>query len=171
VRVSREYLGSLSDEDVGRELATYQRFSDTHEEGYLQVVAEAGRREETGGGTAVERGYVVKEDATERQAAHSARVAENARTRRARQAEEYADEVYRSWLAAESQTRGNLLNAAGKRADIEPRTLFTGPESRVRKYASPELVEFFESHPRPTRETFLGSQRQRREALSRRRIG
>jgi hypothetical protein len=42
---------------------------------------------------------------------------------------------------------------------------------RVEKYASRELLDFFEANPRPTRETFLGSSRQRREALSRRRIG
>lgn len=53
-----------------------------------------------------------------------------------------------------------MLNAAGKAAGINERTLFTGSGARVRKYASPELREYFELHGRPTRESFaLGRQR------------
>ena len=37
-----------------------------------------------------------------------------------------------------------LASAGG----IDERSLFVGPESRVRKYTSPELIEWFESHPR-----------------------
>jgi hypothetical protein len=35
-----------------------------------------------------------------------------------------------------------MLSPAGKKADIDPWSLFTGPESRARKYASPELKEW-----------------------------
>ena len=55
-----------------------------------------------------------------------------------------------------------MLNAAGKKAGIDERTLFTGPASRVRRYASPELLEYFARHGRPTREAFT-SGRQRRD--------
>jgi hypothetical protein len=79
--------------------------------------------------------------------------------------------VYRQWLGAEAATNGYMLNKAGKAAGIDERTLFTGPESRVRKYASPELFEFFESHPRPTRASWFGSAYSRRAHLAGRRIG
>jgi hypothetical protein len=64
-----------------------------------------------------------------------------------------------------------MLNKAGQRAEVNERSLFTGPESRMRKYASPELIEYFESHPRPTRASWFGSARSRREHLAGRRIG
>jgi len=54
---------------------------------------------------------------------------------------------------------------------IDERSLFTGPESRVRKYASPELIEWFASHPRPTRVSWFGSAAARRAHLAGRRIG
>jgi len=69
---------------------------------------------------------------------------------------ERAEEVDRLWLAAEDATRGNMLNAAGRRADIDERSLFTGPESRARRYASEELLNHWQSHPRPTAAYFAG---------------
>ena len=72
---------------------------------------------------------------------------------------------------AENATNGFMLNKAGQRADINERSLFTGPESRVRAYASPELIEWFEHHPRPTRASWFGSSYSRRAHLSGRRIG
>ena len=64
-----------------------------------------------------------------------------------------------------------MLNKAGQRAGIDERSLFTGPESRVVKYASPELFEWFEIHGRPTRAAFLGSAKERRLYYAGRRIG
>jgi hypothetical protein len=69
---------------------------------------------------------------------------------------ERAEEVDRSWAAAESATRGNMLNKAGRAADIDERSLFTGPESRARRYASEELLNHWQSHPRPTAAYFAG---------------
>jgi hypothetical protein len=47
-----------------------------------------------------------------------------------------------------------MLNKAGRKAGISERSLFSGPQSRVNKYASEELKEWFESHPRMTRQEF-----------------
>lgn len=41
-------------------------------------------------------------------------------------------------------------------------TRFTGPAARVRKYASPELKEYFEQHGRPTAASYRAG-RQRRD--------
>ena len=96
---------------------------------------------------------------------------ERARRRRQAAEQEYQDEVYRQWRAAEAATNGYMLNRAGQRVGIDERSLFAGPESRVRKYASPELIEWFESHPRPTRVSWFGSASARRAHLAGRRIG
>lgn len=142
MRLDRAYLRSLSEDDLVAELGQYGRYADTHEAGYLQIIAEDQRRLAS----------------AERAAASR----ERARDRRARASSEHRDEVYRQWLAAENATNGYMLNAAGKRAGIDERTLFTGPASRVRRYASPELLEYFARHGRPTREAFTGG-RQRRD--------
>jgi hypothetical protein len=99
--------------------------------------------------------------------------ARSERDRRRRQdaEQEYRDEVYRQWRAAEAATNGYMLNRSGLREGIDERSLFAGPESRVRKYASPELIEWFESHLRPTRVSWFGSARARRAHLAGRRIG
>ena len=151
VRLSRDYLRGLSERELERELGQYQNYSDTHERGFLQVIAELGRREER-----AERAEARKE---------------RARHRRRRQDQEHRDEVYRQWLQAEAATRGVMLNKAGQRAGIDERSLFTGPESCVVKYASPELFEWFEIHGRPTRAAFLGSAKERRLYYAGRRIG
>lgn len=49
-----------------------------------------------------------------------------------------------------------MLNRRGREAGVNERTLFTGPESRARKYASEELLEYWEHHPRPTEAYFAG---------------
>jgi len=59
-----------------------------------------------------------------------------------------------SWLAAEDATNGYLLNKAGRAAKIEPSSLFEGPESRARKYASRELLDFWQEHGRLTVDDF-----------------
>lgn len=146
VKLDRAYLRSLTDQEVERELSTYQRYSDTHERGFLQVIAEAQRRE----------------DAPRRKAAGQ----EKARETRARRESEYRDHVYREWLTAENGIQGAvMLNRKGNAAGIDERSLFTGPQSRVDKYASDELKEWFTSHPRPTRARLLGRREDRRERL------
>jgi hypothetical protein len=69
---------------------------------------------------------------------------------------ERAEAVDQAWLAAENATKGNMLNRSGKAAGIDERSLFTGPESRARRYASYELLEHWQSHPRPTARMFEG---------------
>ena len=96
---------------------------------------------------------------------------ERARRRRQDAEQAYRDEVYRQWRAAEAATNGYMLNRAGRLGGIDERSLFTGPEARVRKYASPELIDWFQAHPRPTRVSWFGSAAARRAHLAGRRIG
>jgi hypothetical protein len=63
-------------------------------------------------------------------------------------------EVERMWL--ENATKGNMLNRRGREAGINERTLFRGPEARARKYASEELLNWWEDVPRPTEAYFAG---------------
>ena len=158
VKISRSYLRTLKGADLESELETYTNYSETHEHGFLQILAELDRRE-----TSVKRAADRKVRATDR---------------RERRNSEHSDEVYRQWLAAEVATKGVMLNnktlreiAAHKRDDINERSLFTGPESRVARFGSPELIEWFEKNPRPTRTAFLGTARERRAHLAGRRIG
>lgn len=51
---------------------------------------------------------------------------------------------------AESATNGALLNARGRAKGIDPASLFLGPAVHAYAYASPELVEHWEKHPRVT---------------------
>ncbi|MBU4213561.1 MAG: hypothetical protein KJ792_02770 [Actinobacteria bacterium] len=51
---------------------------------------------------------------------------------------------------AERACRGNLLNRRGRTAGIRAETLFLGPWSRARAYASDELLEWWATHPRQT---------------------
>lgn len=69
---------------------------------------------------------------------------------------ERAEAVDREWAAAEAATNGYMLNKRGREAGVNERTLFTGPESRARKYASDELIDYWEHHPRPTGAYFEG---------------
>lgn len=69
---------------------------------------------------------------------------------------ERAEAVEQAWAAAEEATKGNMLNRAGQAAGISDRSLFTGPESRARRYASEELLEHWRTHPRPTGAMFAG---------------
>jgi hypothetical protein len=147
VRFDKAVLRSMSEPDLVRELTRYSNFTESHPVAFGQVVAEIDRRDRAEKAAERRRGRYRDRDA------------------------EYRDEVYRQALAAEAQTNGYMLNRAGQAAGVDPISLFTGPESRVRKYASPELTEYFETHPRPTRATFFGSARSRREHLAGRRIG
>lgn len=57
----------------------------------------------------------------------------------------YDEFTHLKYLQAEKATRGNMLNRAGKAAGIDPLTLFTGPVSRARRYASEELARWWAS--------------------------
>jgi len=151
VKLGRKYLRSLSADELETELSQYSNYQEIREHGWNQILTEIDRRDMS----------------EKRAAARKLRARERRMTRNA----EYSDEVYRQWLMAESATNGYMLNKAGLRAGINERSLFTGPEARVRAYASPELIEWFEHHPRPTRASWFGSAASRRAHLAGRRIG
>jgi hypothetical protein len=66
----------------------------------------------------------------------------------------FRDHVETTYRAAEDETRGVLVTAAGERAGVHPRDLFTGPEARARKYATEELLSYWQTHGRLTVEDF-----------------
>lgn len=140
VRLNRDYLKSLSQDELERELISYQRYSDTHERGYLQIIAEAVRRE----------------DSAERK--------ERAKDRRQRKTQEYSDLTYREWMLAENRIQGGvLLNRKGIAAGVSDRSLFSGSEARANRYASDELKEYWQAHPRITWQQFNAANRQERQ--------
>jgi hypothetical protein len=63
---------------------------------------------------------------------------------------EFEIELEAAYAAAEEGTRGCLLNALGRREPVTAYSLLTGPWSRVEKYGSPELIEWFERVGRPS---------------------
>lgn len=79
---------------------------------------------------------------------------------------EYARDLYREmrgewyvyleaeYAAAERGANGSMLNVEGRRQGIDAFDLLTAPWSRVLEHASPELVEWFESHGRPSPSRF-----------------
>jgi hypothetical protein len=80
----------------------------------------------------------------------------------------FKDEIRRRTISAEGATNGYMLGPAGKKAGIDPWSLFTGPESRARKYASPELKEWFDQNGRPTVADFQASLMGQKAAAGRR---
>jgi hypothetical protein len=66
----------------------------------------------------------------------------------------FKQEVHRQAIDAETATNGYMLNKAGKAAGIDPWSLMTGPESRARAYASPELRQHWDANGRPTVKAF-----------------
>lgn len=67
---------------------------------------------------------------------------------------EYNELLYAAYLRAEAETNGALLNAEGRAQDVDALSLFMGTEARAHRYASPELLEHWESFPRVTFEAF-----------------
>lgn len=62
----------------------------------------------------------------------------------------YREYVAVQYLAAEEATRGHMLNLEGRNNDIDPTSLFSGNAARARKYASGDLLEWFDEHGRMT---------------------
>ncbi|KAB1883652.1 hypothetical protein F6W70_13730 [Microbacterium maritypicum] len=77
---------------------------------------------------------------------------------------EYDDTLYAQYEAAEAATNGAMLNARGRQKGIDPFSLFMGNERRALAYASEELVEHWQSHPRVTFEKFEKQWQAQREA-------
>lgn len=151
VKLDRRYLRTLTPAELESELGQYTNYIDTHEAGFREIIAEFDRRED------------IEKNAAARKT--------RAKERRKQRESEYSDEVYRQWLQAENETNGYMLNKAGKAADINERSLFTGPQSRVAKYASRELRDYFDAHGRPTRVSWFGSAAKRRAHLAGQRAG
>ncbi|NRQ31288.1 hypothetical protein HII36_05475 [Nonomuraea sp. NN258] len=80
----------------------------------------------------------------------------------------YAEWLDRAYERAEADTNGFMLNAEGRAAGINERSLFSGPGARARKYASEELLRFWQDSPRLTltefRAQWLGRESDRRAA-------
>ena len=64
----------------------------------------------------------------------------------------FRDYVYQQYLAAEDATNGYMLNREGEGKGIDPYSLFVGNEARARRYASDELLEWWDQNGRPTLE-------------------
>lgn len=111
----------------------------------------------------VSHGHTAKDERAKAQVLHELdRRDQVARARRAagdRRAEQRGDReltVESEFVRAEEVTRGNLLNKKGVAAGINPRRLFTGREAEARRYASDELLEYWQTHHRPTAASFRG---------------
>lgn len=68
--------------------------------------------------------------------------------------QDYISFVDYQYLAAVEATSGVLVNREGIAKHIDGYTLFSGPLSRAQKYASEELLEFWEQNPRRTLSQF-----------------
>lgn len=62
----------------------------------------------------------------------------------------YGDMTFQRYITAETDTNGYLLNKAGQAAQIDPYTLFHGPAKRAAKYASDELLDWWQQNGRIT---------------------
>lgn len=62
----------------------------------------------------------------------------------------YRDLMYARYSHAETELNGRLLNRQGMRAGVDPLQLFSGTRAYAYAYASEELVEYWQSHPRLT---------------------
>ena len=131
------YLRNSSDQELARYYGRHQGDSPGDERVRDQVIAEMQRRD-------------VAQERRER-------TEERRRQRWTARRLERAEAVEREWQQAETATKGVMLNRRGKEAGVNKRTLFTGPESRARAYASEELLTYWETHPRPTDAYFQGA--------------
>jgi len=63
---------------------------------------------------------------------------------------QYQESLHHQYLDAERVTRGHLLTPEGRRKGIDPKTLFSGNNVAANKWASDELKEYWQTHPRKT---------------------
>lgn len=67
---------------------------------------------------------------------------------------DYELALYAAYVRAEAATNGALLNDRGRARDIDPLSLFMGPEIRAHAYASEELMDHWAIWPRVTFASF-----------------
>lgn len=81
---------------------------------------------------------------------------------------QYDEWVHLQYVAAEHETRGNLLTREAVAAGIQPVELFSGPTARARRYASEDLQRWWADNGRMTltefRAQILGRDADRRAA-------
>jgi hypothetical protein len=77
--------------------------------------------------------------------------------------QDFINHVDYQYLDAIDATAGVLVNKVGREAGIDGYHLFTGPRSRAEKYASEELLEFWDSNPRLTMSEYENQWTQGRE--------
>jgi hypothetical protein len=66
----------------------------------------------------------------------------------------FEQERARRYVDAEDFTRGHMLTPEGEAKGIDPYALFHGPEKRARRWASPELKEWWDQNGRLTRDDY-----------------
>ena len=59
-----------------------------------------------------------------------------------------------AYAQAVEGTGGVLVNRDGRQLKIEGYDLFTGPQYRAKKYASEELIEWWDKYPRKSLDQF-----------------
>lgn len=136
-----------------------------HSASVAELEAHLGKESVGKSGRAVSQ--VVRElDRRERRAEHR----ESRRAARGRRDEEYRLYLESEWVAAESATRGNMLNKRGRARGIDPRSLWTASDATRARYASEELRLYWNDHRIVTKSEFHGERgelaggRRRRES-------
>jgi hypothetical protein len=124
------------------------------EEALVRHVSETGSRPE------LVEAAIRELDRRERAAARAGRRKEAAEASKA----EHHLAVHAAYIAAESETRGHMLNARGRAAGVDPRTLWTGSERRAHAYASEELRAYWDRHGRLTAADWRKQSRGARDA-------
>lgn len=67
---------------------------------------------------------------------------------------EFEDYRMHAYLEAEEACRTKLVNRRGERVGVSAMSLFIGSARHANAYASEELIEWWETHPRPVFEVF-----------------
>lgn len=116
-------------------------------------------------------GRVVREEQRREQAAARRVEAKTKRTAAQRGKRRAAQESYRLWLesewvAAESATRGNLVNRRGRVKGIDGRTLWNATPATRGAYASDELKSYWDRHPVMTAAEFAAYERRDEHAVN-----
>ncbi|MDT0346767.1 phage minor capsid protein [Streptomyces litchfieldiae] len=102
---------------------------------------EARERDRFAGMSAIERRLAEQEEAQQSaQAAYT----------RAQIRQMYEDHIYRQYLAAEDELRGELLSRRAEADGVDPMSLFSGPAHIAYARASEELQRWWQDNPRVT---------------------
>jgi len=147
VLLPRELLRKAPERDL---ITHYEKVND-NDRASAQLLGEIDRRDQAG-----------KLRAARRQGAERRRF-----TRRVERQELVEGEITR----AERATNGYMVNAAGRRRGVTAESLFTGKESRALRYATPELIEHWQQHPRPSAAALSANPRVARAARARSDVG